>query len=85
MNLRLLYFARVREAIGLDGEKVEVPDTLITVAEVLARLQTRGAGYAEAFADTNQLRFSLDQQFVGVDAHVSDGAELGIFPPVTGG
>ncbi len=85
MKLELLYFARVREAIGRDGEIVELPDSLKTVADVLGALKTRSAGHAEILADLDQLRFALDHEFVTLDAPVHDGAELGVFPPVTGG
>ena len=84
MRLHLHYFAWVRERIGKDSEVRELSG-VATVADVLAALEETGEGYREAFADPSRLRFALDQLFVGIDAQVADGAELGIFPPVTGG
>jgi molybdopterin synthase sulfur carrier subunit len=83
MRLHLLYFAWVRERIGLDGETRDLDAR--TVGEVLSTLAALGDGYAAAFAEPHRLRFALDQDFVGEDAPLRDGAELAIFPPVTGG
>jgi sulfur-carrier protein len=79
--VRLLYFARVREAVGLDGEEREVAPGM-TVSNLVDQL---AAEHAEAFADRSKLRFALDQQMVKGDALLDGAQELAIFPPVTGG
>ncbi|MBV9840301.1 MAG: molybdopterin converting factor subunit 1 [Sphingomonadaceae bacterium] len=83
--LRLLYFARVREAIGRDGEEIERPAMAETIADLVDLLAARGGGYAEALADRSRLRAALDQRFVPLDAPLADARELALFPPVTGG
>lgn len=83
MKLNLLYFAWVRERIGLDGETRDL--AAHTVGEALTALSALGDGYASALAEPHRLRFALDQDFVDVNAALRDGAELAIFPPVTGG
>jgi molybdopterin synthase sulfur carrier subunit len=83
--LTIVYFAWVREAVGLDEERVERPAPGSTVADIVATLAARGGGHAEAFADPARLRAALDQRFVGMDAPVGDARELALFPPVTGG
>ncbi len=83
--MRLVYFARVREAIGLDTEERELPDDVRTVADCVRWLTSRGNAYAIAFSDISKLRFALDQHMVGQDATVAGASELAIFPPVTGG
>jgi len=85
MALDILYFAWVREAIGRDGERVEPPAGVVTVADLLDWLAARGGGHARAFADRARLRAALDQDFVPLDAPLGDARELAIFPPVTGG
>ena len=85
MALDILYFSWVREAIGRDGERVDVPAEVTTIAALLDRLVARGGGYAEALADRGRLRAALDQAFVPLDAVLGDARELAIFPPVTGG
>ena len=85
MALDILYFSWVREAIGRDGERVDVPAEVTTIAALLDRLAARGGGYAEALADRGRLRAALDQAFVPLDAALGEARELAIFPPVTGG
>ncbi|WP_066702822.1 molybdopterin converting factor subunit 1 [Sphingobium amiense] len=83
--LTIVYFAWVREAVGLDEERIDRPAPGSTVADVVALLAARGGGHAEAFADPAKLRAALDQRFVGMDVPVGDARELALFPPVTGG
>lgn len=85
MALEVLYFAWVREAIGLDGEQVDPPVSIETVADLIDWLATRGGGYAEAFANRGRLRAALDQRFVPLDEALAKARELALFPPVTGG
>ena len=83
--MRLVYLARVREAIGVDGEDREIPSEVQTVAECIQWLAAQGESYATAFSDLPQLRFALDQQMVGQETLLDGASELAIFPPVTGG
>jgi sulfur-carrier protein len=82
--MRIVYFAKVREAIGFDSEERALPASL-TVSELLDQLTNEASHYARAFAERSKLRFALDQQMVGSTAPLSDAQELAIFPPVTGG
>ncbi len=83
--MQIVYFASVREAIGLDGEEANFPPDVVTVADCLKYLIAHGGVYPAAFADTDRLRFALDQQMVKLDAPITGAKELAIFPPVTGG
>ncbi len=83
--MKLVYFARVREAIGLDGEDRDLPLNILTVADCVDWLSAESAGYAAAFADRDKLRFALDQQMVWEGTALEGAQELAIFPPVTGG
>ncbi len=85
MAIELLYFAWVREAIGKDGEMVEPPPDIDTVAALIGWLAARGGGYAEALADRNRLRVAVDQEFADFDASLTGVSEVALFPPVTGG
>lgn len=81
----LVYFAWVRERIGVDGEVLPLPPGVATVADLLDWLATRSPGHAAALGDRAAIRVAVDQAFVAVDAPVRDGVEVAIFPPVTGG
>jgi len=81
----LLYFAWVRERIGVGHEHVDPPEAVRTIADLIAWLAERSAGHAEAFAEPPKLRAAIDQKFVPLDALLGDAKEVAIFPPVTGG
>ncbi|MEO8723226.1 MAG: MoaD/ThiS family protein [Sphingobium sp.] len=85
LQLEILYFAWVRDAIGRDGDRIDHPGAGASISDVVAMLAARDEGYAQAFADRDRLRAALDQQFVPLDALLGDATELALFPPVTGG
>lgn len=79
----VLYFAWVRERIGLPRERVETSAT--TVAGLVAELKAREERYAAAFADVSALRVALDQELADFDAPLAGVREIAFFPPMTGG
>jgi molybdopterin synthase sulfur carrier subunit len=79
----VLYFAWVRERIGLPRERVTTDAA--TVADLVAELRAREDRYDLAFADTTALRVALDQQLSGFDAPLAGVREVAFFPPMTGG
>lgn len=83
--MKLLYFAWVRERVGVAEEDVEVPANITTVAELLDWLAARSPGHAAALADRSAVRVGVDQAFAQGDAAISGAKEVAIFPPVTGG
>jgi molybdopterin synthase sulfur carrier subunit len=85
MKLNVLYFARLREALGRDRETIDVPGSVTTVAQLRAWLIARGDPFATAFGEIKRIRAAVDQTMVADDAPLTDGAEVAFFPPVTGG
>jgi molybdopterin synthase sulfur carrier subunit len=79
----VLYFAWVRERIGLPREKVET--NAATVAGLVSELSAREDRYAAAFADLAGLRVALDQELSDFDAPLAGVREVAFFPPMTGG
>jgi molybdopterin synthase sulfur carrier subunit len=85
MAIQMLYFAWVRERVGLAEEQVTPPVEVTTVAELVDWLAGQDAGHAAAFAERGRLRAAVDQAFVPFDASIVGAREIAIFPPVTGG
>ena len=85
MKLSVLYFARLRDAIGCSGEDIEVPGDVTTVGELRAWLAQRGAPWSGAFAEVRPVRVAMDQVMALDATRLRDGAEVAFFPPVTGG
>lgn len=79
----VLYFAWVRERIGLPKEQVETGAA--TVAELVGELKAREERYAAAFADLSALRVAVDQELTNFDAPLEGVREVAFFPPMTGG
>ncbi|NDR57266.1 molybdopterin converting factor subunit 1 [Aliiruegeria sabulilitoris] len=81
--IEILYFAWVRERIGLPREKVET--SAGTVSELVAELSAREERYALAFSDLTALRVAVDQELTDFDAPLEGVREIAFFPPMTGG
>lgn len=79
----VLYFAWVRERIGIPREQVET--SAATVTDLVAELRSREDRYEAAFADLTALRVALDQELSDFDAPLSGVREVAFFPPMTGG
>lgn len=84
MNIRLLYFARLREVFGGGQESLELPSPA-TLADLLQVLRSRGGVWAEELAAGRAFRLAVNQDIAGPEAALSEGDEVAIFPPVTGG
>ncbi|MBK5924982.1 molybdopterin converting factor subunit 1 [Rhodovulum sulfidophilum] len=79
----VLYFAWVRERIGLPKERIETGAP--TVAALVDELAAREERYAAAFADLSALRVAVDQELADFDAPLAGVREVAFFPPMTGG
>jgi molybdopterin synthase sulfur carrier subunit len=82
-TIDVLYFASIRETIGLSQESVCTH--VQTVGELRTELAQRGGEYARALASELVVRCALNQSMCTVDQLLVDGAEVAFFPPVTGG
>ena len=81
--MQVLYFAWVRERIGVPREEVET--SAATVNDLVAELRAREERYDAAFSDTSALRVALDQELAEFDTPLSGVREVAFFPPMTGG
>ena len=83
MTIEVLYFAWLRERIGLPRETVETEAA--TVADLVAELSAREDRYAVAFSDMSAIRAAVDQDLVPLDTSLAGAREVAFFPPMTGG
>ena len=79
----VLYFAWVRERIGLPRERIETKAA--TVADLVAELRAREDRYDLAFSDLSSLRVAVDQELADFNAPLAGVREVAFFPPMTGG
>jgi len=82
MTVRVLYFAGLREALGLDEETLALPPEVTTVGALAGHLAARHAAYA---ARRGHVRIARNEAFATDDEAVADGDVIALIPPVAGG
>ncbi|MHB1677473.1 MAG: molybdopterin converting factor subunit 1 [Sulfuriferula sp.] len=83
MKIKVLYFARLREELGIAEETIKISHG--TVATLLDLLRSRGAVWAQLLSSEQSYRVAINQVLVDSTAILSAEDEVAIFPPVTGG
>jgi molybdopterin synthase sulfur carrier subunit len=83
--ITLLYFARLREALGSGREELVLPSGINTLGALRTHLAQRGEAWAKEMAAGRNLRAAVNQDIATADTPVKDGDEIAFFPPVTGG
>jgi molybdopterin synthase sulfur carrier subunit len=81
--IQVLYFAWLRERIGLAQEIVTTDAA--TPRDLIAQLIQKDPRYELAFADITAVRVALDQTLTDFDAPLAGVREIAFFPPMTGG
>ena len=81
MQVRLRYFAIIREALGRGEETRAVPEGT-TAGDLFDLLATEQPRLARMKATTLLM---VNQEYVGPDHRLRDGDELALIPPVSGG
>ena len=83
--MKLIYFAWVRERIGLREEDVDLPPDVRTAGDLLLWLKGRGEGYEAALKDPKSIRVAINQEHVDHREPIAGAREIALFPPMTGG
>ena len=83
--MKIVYFAWLRERVGLGEEEISLPAGIDSVGRLMAWLRTRTPGHEAAFATGRVVRCAVNQNFATPDMAIADGDEVAFFPPVTGG
>lgn len=83
--IKVLYFARLREALGTGSEDIALPQSVSTLEGLRGVLLARGGAWSEELAATRRVRAAVNQTMADGDTAISDGDEVAFFPPVTGG
>ncbi|MCF8179173.1 MAG: molybdopterin converting factor subunit 1 [Sulfuritalea sp.] len=84
MSVKILFFASLREALGVSSESLTLPHHVVSAGDLRNHLAARGEPWSVLVA-TKNLRVAVNQQMVGLDTAIKAGDEVAFFPPVTGG
>lgn len=83
--ITIKFFSLVREALGVQQIKVQLPRQGMTVLAVKEQLVAmHGEHWRDVVFQPNVVH-AVNHQVVDVNTIVEDGAELALFPPMTGG
>tara|TARA_X000001036_G_scaffold414402_1_gene429569 strand:+ start:195 stop:446 length:252 start_codon:yes stop_codon:yes gene_type:complete len=83
--MRVLYFAKVREIIGLTEENIDLPSSVQTVEDFLDYLISKENKYGLALSNKEAIHIACDEDHVDKSFVLNNTKEIAIFPPVTGG
>ena len=83
--MKVLYFAWLKEKIGMSEEEIVLPPAVTTVQELVDWMRSRGPGFAAALAEGNAVKVAVNQGYAQQKDPVTDKDEIAFFPPVTGG
>lgn len=81
---RFLFFARIRETVGMGMMDIPLPREVTTVEAMLTFLRSRGEPLAGALSGS-ALRVAVNQVYARPGDRVTDQDEIAFFPPVSGG
>ena len=84
MQLKIVYLARLRDALGRSSESLELADGA-SVNALRAALRQRGGPWAQELATGRAVRIAVNHEMSAGDVALQDGDEVAFFPPVTGG
>ena len=85
MALNISYFAWVREGMARDGEVVEPPAAVQTIADLARWLAARDAAGAAVFSDLSRIRAARNGVMAPLETVINGATMIDLFPPVTGG
>ena len=83
--MKILYFAWLRQRIGVGEEVIKVPEGVTDVRTLVEWLRQRGPKYTEALADIEAFCVAVNQEFGDMDTVLEGDEEIAFFPPMTGG
>ena len=85
MKIKVLYFARIKDAVNYSTEDIDLPADISTVTALKNYLALRGDIWANLFNGKQVVRAAINHTLVDDLVTINTGDEVAFFPPVTGG
>jgi molybdopterin synthase sulfur carrier subunit len=80
MSVDLLYFGSLREALGRERERADLPSHVLTVADLVGWLSERGEPFASALAGGVALQAAVEAEMAGPGTTIFGAREVALFP-----
>ncbi|MFP6792278.1 MAG: molybdopterin converting factor subunit 1 [Pseudomonadales bacterium] len=84
MTVKIVFFASLREALGVDSVDLQISGSSSVSALILQLADQHSPEWLEILTAEN-IRIAVNQDMINEDVGVIDGDEVAFFPPVTGG
>lgn len=81
MRVKILFFATLRDRAGTKSAEIELPDQ-ITIKELKQRVAQEFPGLEPSMPN---VLVAVNREYAFDDAVLPEGAEVAMFPPVSGG
>ena len=85
MIIKILFFARIKEAVNYSTEEVDLPADVSTIKALKNHLAMRGDTWVSLFNGKQVVRSAINHALVDDLAVIQAGDEVAFFPAVTGG
>jgi len=86
MKINVLFFASVREMVGINAKEVDIHDSENSPHKLLNFLvKSEQGSWISLHKDKHLIRLAINQELADWNDLLSDGDELAFFPPITGG
>jgi molybdopterin synthase sulfur carrier subunit len=84
MTVKIVLFANLREALGVDSVDLQITGSSRVSALISQLADQQSQEWFEMLTAEN-IRVAVNQDLVNEDVDIVDGDEVAFFPPVTGG
>lgn len=82
MTVTVLYFAAVRDLVGVAEQEVTLPMAACTLQQFILELSAQHPQLRDRLVG---VRFAINETFSGPDDAIQDGDVVAVIPPVAGG